>query len=976
MADDIVRRPTRRVQPRPAEVRADTTTQVPQPPSGGRPAGNGADPRRHADERAGTQEIALRLRRELNDVLAVLPRLRDETARRGAERADELRAAAARSAAGRAAAEEQKAEAARAATRRELDGLLSRIAPGAAGAPASALPTAGPGTGRPTHVLAGTTGAEGEDGLPVVLPLWDRTGWYVTGDADRTAALALAVATRSIALFPTKHLGIHVFDARLTGTFGPLAPIRDASSETFPPPSADPAAFSERVARIMDQANRNAEAVGVAGKADLGDLWSGLDLPEGRREVIVVLGYPFGIDERLQGQLVQLAATANRSGVTLVICEADHHVTPARGVDPDQLAAGLLRVGVGSQTLEAEGYPPGMRPADPVSADDARRVVEDATARASSVTGPTIPLTRLLADDLERPWERSSASGLDVVVGESRRQLLGISLRTQNPPHPNLLIGGSVGTGKSNLLLDIIYSLAVRYGPDELEMHLLDFKQGLEFARFAADESGQGWLPHVKVLCLESDLPFGVAVLRSVEAELDRRSALFKASGVSSIDDFRAAGRTLPRLLLIIDEFHVLFEGDDELIDGSVQITSHLAKQGRAYGVHLILASQTISGIQSLATRGDSIFAQFPLRMSLKNTVAESQAILAQGNKAAADLTYRGEVVVNRNFGGDPDGSNILGTAAYAEPERMAEVQRRLWERGHSEPPMMFVGSAYAEWDDQIMTAVPTGDDTLPLVVGRPLAVDTRPRVITLTPDADQGVAVVGRRAELADAVLASMTRSALPTLAERGGTLVLLCCDPTLPAWAAELTGQAEVAGVPARVVVRDEVAAYLREELARRLSDRVTSAPVLLVGIGMQRARDMDAMSSDVLEGATGVNEAADYFASQVALADRSLNEPRSARETLQDAVRNGAMNGVHVIASWSTLRTMEQDLGSTYPGVGYVVTAGLGGDDLKIVAGVTARPPQGHPRVGCYDQAEGSFSTLVPYGVDDVLSAGEPS
>ena len=55
-----------------------------------------------------------------------------------------------------------------------------------------------------------------------------------------------------------------------------------------------------------------------------------------------------------------------------------------------------------------------------------------------------------------------------------------------------------VGTGKSNLLLDIIYGLATRYSPAEFELHLLDFKNGLEFARFAPDARGDNWPPHVR----------------------------------------------------------------------------------------------------------------------------------------------------------------------------------------------------------------------------------------------------------------------------------------------------------------------------------------------------------------------------------------------------------------------------------------------------------------------------------------------
>ena len=79
--------------------------------------------------------------------------------------------------------------------------------------------------------------------------------------------------------------------------------------------------------------------------------------------------------------------------------------------------------------------------------------------------------------------------------------------------------------------------------------------------------------------------------------------------------------------------------------------------------------------------------------MSLKNTAQESEAILAQHNRAASELTYRGEVIVNRNSGQDPQGSNIRAMAAWADPEVLDGLQARLFELDHDEPPMVFIST-------------------------------------------------------------------------------------------------------------------------------------------------------------------------------------------------------------------------------------------------------------------------------------------
>lgn len=196
------------------------------------------------------------------------------------------------------------------------------------------------------------------------------------------------------------------------------------------------------------------------------------------------------------------------------------------------------------------------------------------------------------------------ADGIEAVIGLRGRDPVTLALRSENPPHPNLLIGGAVGQGKSNLLLTIIYALAARYGPDELEMLLLDFKQGLEFKRFDKDADGRNWLPHARILSLESSKPFGLAVLEFVQREMERRAQVFNAARCNGFREYRNSGQPMARMLLIIDEFQVLFDGSDDLTRDAVQLFERLARQGRAFGVHILLSSQTLSGISGLQVKG------------------------------------------------------------------------------------------------------------------------------------------------------------------------------------------------------------------------------------------------------------------------------------------------------------------------------------------------------------------------------------
>ena len=89
------------------------------------------------------------------------------------------------------------------------------------------------------------------------------------------------------------------------------------------------------------------------------------------------------------------------------------------------------------------------------------------------------------------------------------------------------LVGGDVGTGKSNLLHVLIIQLALRYPPEELELYLLDFKQ-VEFDAYLT-----GRLPHARAISSRTDREFGLSMLRRFHDEIDRRAGAVRRRGAS-----------------------------------------------------------------------------------------------------------------------------------------------------------------------------------------------------------------------------------------------------------------------------------------------------------------------------------------------------------------------------------------------------------------------------------------------------------
>lgn len=844
--------------------------------------------------------------------------------------------------------------------RRATQTAVSTLAPSSWAGDLTSAPGSGSGPARFCRI---GNYLVGESSVPALHSLFDGPGWLVESEYSPAADLCKNVVLRSLAEVPLRHLTITVFDPRLRGTLGGLAPIRSSSPTTFPPPLQDAVRLVDRLDEVLADAARNAESVVAAGAASLKDKWSTSPPPTGRVHLIMVVDFPNGLDEPALNRLAALTSVDGSTGTVLMVHRqprkqrqpSEQDSVPGAGRLLDQLTLLRWRDGGWSTPTGAGGMI--IQPDPPPDPPTVAAILQRAADSIADYQGETIKLESLLSADLAEPWNWSAAQSLEAVIGLSDGKPVTISLRTENPPHPNLLLGGAVGQGKSNLMLDLIYALAVRYSPDELEFYLLDFKQGLEFKRFDADERGESWLPHVRALSLESNQEFGIAVLRHVDAEMTRRAAQFKSAGATSIDSFRAASdEPMPRLLLVIDEFHVLFDGEDSLVDEAVDLLERLARQGRAYGIHVLLGSQTVSGMRALATRGDAIFAQFPIRISLKNTAAESQAILSQGNSAAADLNYRGEVIINRNFGSDPSGSNVRALAAHADPVTFQGIQRQLWQRAHGARPLVFVGTEAAAWDrgDVVAHWPERGyESDLELWVGRPIAMTKDPYRLFLTDDVDQTIALVGPGVDLARAALEAALSTAILSLGEGAAIMVLDAIGEVATPWFARTADLAKSVGIGLHVVNREEIAAALMGPVL----DALTSDPPgrgLVVALGLQRVRGMDTPAAKD-----------DPMTEPDPYSMLSFEEP-TPRSVLRRLAAEGALVGLPLIAWWPNIRSVEIDLGVGTPGVRAFVTADLGLEDLRSIAGPHARQPQGAPRLGIVDRlGSGMLDVIVPFG-----------
>ncbi|GAA7126214.1 FtsK/SpoIIIE domain-containing protein [Helicobacter pylori] len=235
-------------------------------------------------------------------------------------------------------------------------------------------------------------------------------------------------------------------------------------------------------------------------------------------------------------------------------------------------------------------------------------------------------------------WTKSSQSKVSVPVGWdiNHKEVCFEIGEAQN----HTLICGCSGSGKSNFLHVLIQNLAFYYAPNEVQLFLLDYKEGVEFNAYAKERI----LEHARLVSVASSVGFGVSFLSWLDKEMKKRDELFKQFNVKDLSAYRKHGE-MPRPIVVIDEFQVLFS--DSTIKEKERVERYLntiLKKGRSYGVHLILTTQTMRG----ADINKSLMTQIANRIALPMDAEDSESVLS--DDVACELV-RPEGIFNNNGG-------------------------------------------------------------------------------------------------------------------------------------------------------------------------------------------------------------------------------------------------------------------------------------------------------------------------------------
>lgn len=588
---------------------------------------------------------------------------------------------------------------------------------------------------------------------------------------------------------------------------------------------------------------------------------------------LVVISTDFGLlDEDTQNVVNTLAKAGPRNGLSFLV-----HST---GLGVNSFLLNLFQRVQVSRTRVSSSEGGLIGTFTPPTADDLIMTAQMVRDSLISSTSAVVPFEDV--ESLSDGWSHSSRDGITFTVGRYGMSAISITLGDEVNQRHNALVTGAVGQGKSNLISVIVHSLCHRYSPNELELYLLDFKEGVTLQRFTDEVHGE-YLPHARVLGLEADREFGLSVLSHLFNVYVARMKEFKRVGVQSIREYRTRlpNAMMPRIVLVVDEFQMMLAERDKLSDEIADLLQKGVRLFRACGIHVILASQTIGGNTSLmGSAAEGLFGQVPVRIALKNSLSESHATLGARNDAAAHLRSR-EAIVNLDYG--DVAANKKTAIAFADEAVLEPLRRKWWNDGHSAPsPYVFNGERALGPDDDkdaLRKLLEQHGNAPVAALGQKIEVDGTVLSIPMNADVGRNAAIVGP------------SNAAVPL-----ACAVLTLCRQ-------HHDNQVEV------VVLNFLNANAQWDAIRKKFCADLNACDVLLRVVG---GNDIDLTINDLVDRADGLTPLSQAAHTTYVLG-LGMERMRSTNR-FQDLCRNGPANGIHILGWWMKADAFNEHVGYT--------------------------------------------------------------
>jgi hypothetical protein len=687
--------------------------------------------------------------------------------------------------------------------------------------------------------------------------------------------------------------------------------------------------------------------------------------------LLVIADFPVNFTETAARRLINIATSGARCGVFTLIHWDKRHAPP-QGFVPDELRKNSICLTRAETAFRLEHkQPPGTRltldiPPSPEFVTDFLHQVGESGKDSNRVEVPF----EQVAPPPDKLWTEETTEELTVPIGRSgatKLQMLAIGKGTRQ----HALVAGKTGSGKSTLFHVMITNLALWCSPEQVEFYLVDFKKGVEFKCY-----GNRRLPHAKVVAIESDREFGLSVLQRVDEELRRRGDLFRKLGVQDVAGYKRAGGTepMPRSLLIIDEFQEFFTEEDRVSQSAAVLLDRIVRQGRAFGIHVLLGSQTLGGAYTLAR---ATIGQMVIRIALMCNEADAYLIMDQDNPAPRLLTRPGEGIYN-DAAGSIEGNSPFQTVWLPEEVRdgfLAKVRARADQNQKPYPgPFVFEGNAAADVKENLLLQallaaprlgspdLPVGQDArqrapaetkVPVAariwLGAPNSIKG-PTEAVFQRQSGSNLLIVGQSEERAATLLAIGLVSLAAQYPKNSVRFILLDSSP--PGLPQREFLQRVIQAVPHEIIQANnsnlaEVMGGLAADLKR--GDETSDARetfVLIHGLqNYKKLRQEDEFSFSSSETGSGVNPAA----------------------VLLSLISEGPASGFHVIATCDTYNNVNRFLGrKTLTEFESRVLFQMSASDSASLIDAPDAGTLGLHRALYYNDREGYIETFRPYAL----------
>ncbi len=665
---------------------------------------------------------------------------------------------------------------------------------------------------------------------------------------------------------------------------------------------------------------------------------------------LVIADLPHNFSENAMKRLASIITSGARCGVHVII-HRDTSVPLPAGLDEDTLNRIPLRIVEGDNRFyidedELKELPLTIN--DPPSEAVATTIVKQVGETADRTHRVEVPFS-VISPTKDEIWTQSTKDKLSVPLGKSgATKLQQLTLGRGTAQHA--LIAGKTGSGKSTLLHVLITNLALWYSPDEVEFYLVDFKKGVEFKTYATNK-----LPHARVVAVESDREFGISVLQRIDAELKRRGELFREMGVQDIAGFREnSSDPMPRILLVIDEFQEFFVDDDRVAQEANLLLDRLVRQGRAFGIHAIMGSQTLDGAYTLSR---STMGQMAVRVALQCSEQDSYIILNEDNAAARLLSRPGEAIYN-DAAGNVEGNSPFQVVWLNDKEREVFLED-LVERdsnNHREMVVYEGNQPILLQENSAFTAMHA--DEKPLAarawLGGAMAIkeDTN---ATFRPTSASNLLIVGQQDETTTNMVASTLRSLDKQYTPNDVSFILLDGIPKDAAHASILPNATEkmtnsVTNIGARDV--DAQMTSLFTELQKRMEDGATNTRTMYLVINaLHRFRDLRRNEDDY----------------GFSMGDEE--QMKTPAQILAELLKEGPPLGIHVICSTDTLANLNRSFDrQSLREFDMRVLLQMGANDSTNLIDMPDASRLGMHRALLYSEETGTIEPFRPYAPEN--------